>query len=354
MIRNILTLAGILSVLVVGALAQTQQQVAFIGTGFTQAWGQQPQFAAHANWVSYGSAPQNNYETVVVAAQLQTIIASGKKPIIHLMVSTDTYSISPGYSHSAIFAEWAQGFEEIVTTAQQAKLKIIVGTTPGQAGLPPGLIAYADVTDSNKWILTYCAAHNIPVVNYDFAVTSGTGFAASDSSEGIPGYPSSTPIAPAAPVYVGPNGFCCTSQAYDLITDMAQTAIIQVEGYKLKGGYLNTVVFDGNNVSDFHDDPAVNANNVYDGGIVQFTPYGQYTDGSTHIINNADINGHIGTFTNSNSAALFLDQNGVGTGLRPGTTSVRFTTHGGVTINSWGMNTVIADDQGCFISCPVY
>ena len=62
------------------------------------------------------------------------------------------------------------------------------------------------------------------------------------------------------------------------------------------------MVYDGNSVTDDEDYPVANANTVWDGGYVQFTPYGQYTDGSTHIINNADIDGHIGRWTNSNPA----------------------------------------------------
>src|SRR6202034_707533 len=150
------------------------------------------------------------------------------------------------------------------------------------------------VTAMNKWILVYCAAHNIPVVNYDFALNSGTGFAATQ----VPAY------------YVGPtnattgvSNYTLTKPGWDLITDMAETGIALASGVKLTGGYLQTVVL------QIDAGTTINGNTVEDANIVQFTPWGQYSDGSIHIINNADVNGHIGTFTSSNPLVVSIDQN---------------------------------------------
>jgi hypothetical protein len=336
-IRTILTttLAGVLSFSAVGALAQTQQEVAFIGDSITRTWGTEPQFTAHTNWQNYATNIVIDEGVEEVEAQLQNVIVSGKKPIVHLLFGTGSYLDSPGNPQSAIFSTWATGFAQIVNMAQEAKLKIVVGTVP-----------YPLLVDDaiNKWIFVYCTAHNVPVVNYAFALNSGTGFAA-DAGITEPGTnPFNGQPFQVIPTYYSNTNFpfqALTSQGWDLMTDMAQTAIIQEEGYTVKGGYLNTVVFDGNSIQDFEDYPTANTNTVADGGIVQFTPYLQYTDGSTHIMNNADVNGHLGTWTTSNPEALFMTEHGVGLAMQPGTANVHFTTLAGKTINEWVMYTFL-------------
>jgi hypothetical protein len=348
MIRTLLTLAGVLSLTAPNVYAATAAppQIAFIGDTLVYQWGQQPQFLAHSNWLPYGNAvdgfPGNaNSGTAVVLTTLQGIIRSGKKPaaIFLIVGESNSEAVSPGNQHSNIFSYWAQGWEEIITTAQEAKMQVIVGTIPYSF--------IGDVADMNKWILTYCAVHNIPVVNDDFALNSGTGFAASGYGEVSPGQP----LPPQVPVYYGPETVgqygiperTLTSQGWDLMTDMAEVAIGTATGaIKLKGGYLNTVVY-----ANDEDQPSLlNANTVIDGGIVQFTAYGQYSDGSVHPFRNADINGHIGTWTNSNPLAMSLDQNGVGIGLDKGSTNVHFTTPSGATLYEWVMYTQIYD-YGC-------
>jgi hypothetical protein len=340
MIRKLLTLAGLLSFAASNVFAATpaQPEIAFIGDAVTYQWGQQPQFLKHPNWVSYGANIEGMPGSTYVAngaalLVLQGIIRSGKKPVIHLLVGeADSESESPGNQHSSVFAFWAEGFEELIKTAQEAKLEVIVGTIPYSY--------FGDVSDMNQWILTYCAAHNIPVINYAFALNSGTGFAASGHDGSLsPGQP----LPPQVPsYYLGPPVYGAvnlSSQGFDLLTDMAEVAIGTATGaIKLKGGYLNTVVYADNE----DDGPSfLNSNGVIDGGVVQFTAYGEYTDGSVHPFRNADINGHIGTWTNSNPLALSLDQNGVGTGLAKGSTNVHFTTPSGATLAEWVMYTSV-------------
>ena len=355
MIRKLLlTLAWILSLAAPSVYAATaaQPQIAFIGDGMTYQWGQQPQFTKHPNWLPYGNnvtgGPGNDYVgTRTALSTLQGIIRSGKAPaaIVLIVGEADSEGVSPGNQHSNIFAGWAQAWEEIITTAQEAKIQVIAGTIPYSF--------IGDVTDMNKWILTYCAVHNIPVINDDFALNSGTGFAASGHGVVNPGQPQP----PQVPIYYVPQtpnpdafpSIVLSSQGWDLLTDMAEVVIGTATGaMKLKSGYLGTVVY--NNEEDAESIPEVNT--LIDGAIVQFTAYGQYTDGSVHPFRNADINGHIGTWTNSNPLAMSLDQNGVGIGLDKGTTNVHFTTLLGVTINEWIMYTQVYD-YGCG-DCSTY
>src|ERR1700761_2922951 len=112
------------------------QQVAFIGDDLTYHWQQTPQFQAHKNWLPYGVSipwrPTEGLGTNVAFTQLQSIIASGQKPIIHLVVGeADEDGIDSGGNQAAfIFAAFATNMEKIITTAQAADLKIIVGTIP--------------------------------------------------------------------------------------------------------------------------------------------------------------------------------------------------------------------------------
>ncbi len=88
------------------------------------------------------------------------------------------------------------------------------------------------------------------------------------------------------------------------------------------------------------DDPArsrrpeseVNGNSPVDGSIIQFTPYGQYSDGKTRIMNNnaASIN-VLGTWTSSNQLVIQIPAtgNGVATAWGPGTANVHFTAPSG-------------------------
>lgn len=359
MIRKLLTLAGVLSLAApsVYAATPTQPQIAFIGDGMTYQWGQQPQFTKHPNWLPDGNNvlgyPGNDYAgTRTALATLQGIIRSGKKPaaIVLIVGESDSEAVTPLNQHSNIFAGWAQGWEEIITTAQEANIQVIAGTIPYSF--------IGDVQDMNKWILTYCAVHNIPVINDDFALNSGTGFAASGHNGVLSPLQPPPPQIPQIPSYyepltTQPDGFpsiVLSSQGWDLLTDMAEVAIGTSTGaMKLKSGYLNTVVY-YNNTEDDTSMPGLNT--LIDGAIVQFTAYGQYTDGSVHPFRNADINGHIGTWTNSNPLAMSLAQNGVGIGLDKGTTNVAFTTLSGATINEWIMYTQVYD-YGCG-DCSTY
>ena len=339
-----LALAGILC-FAPFAHAAPQPQVAFVGDNFTYAWGQQPQFQAHSNWVNYGG--QFNFDnasanegTEATLLQVQKIIASGKKPLIFLNVGeANSEFISPGNQHGLIFAQWAEQWEEIIKTAQQAKLLVIVSTIPYSS--------LGDVSDMNKWILTYAPAHNIPVVNVSYALNSGAGFAA---SLGGPQEPNQPPN-PTQPVYYvpttpDPNNLSLptlTAQGWNLVTDMAEVAIGQATGaIRLKGGYLGTVTF----TYDEDAVPVIGSNQLQDGGIVQFTAYGQYSDGSTHVFNNADLYGRIGTWTNSNPTAMTLDQTGAGRGLDAGRANIHFTTPTGATLNEWVMETYVYDPCG--------
>jgi hypothetical protein len=323
-------------ILIFATAAHVQcQQVAFIGDDLTYHWQQTPQFLAHKNWLPYGVnipwAPTDGAGTRVAYNQLQNIIASGQKPIIHLLVGqADEDAIDDGGNQPAfLFAAFATNMEKIITTAQAAHLKIIVGTIP---------YSWQGRLDKlNQWIFQYCNAHHVPVINYAFALNSGQGYAASRPPKSIsPVY--YNPLQP----FTGavPEDPSLTPAGYDLITDMAQTQIGLTAGtFRMTGGYLQSVTLD--ELEDAQS--TVNGNSLTDEGTVQFTPWGVFSDGSTRILNNADQDGHVGLWTSSAPRVILMDQYGVGTAYSQGSADVRFIANSGVIFSGWTMHVSVDD-----------
>ena len=343
-IRSLLitTLAGVLSFAAIGAHAQQQPQVAFIGDTLTFQWETSPQFQANKNWLPYGFttpfAPGFR-GTGGALAELQQIIAKGQKPIIHLMVEqADADGENAGGNQQAfVLSGYAHYFEQIIQTAQAAKLKIIVGLEP--------FAFIGPVSQFNAWTKQYCLAHNIPVVDYASAI-EGAGFAANSGGNDpppvfytAPPNPTNNPLLLALPTL--------TDAGYALITDMAATQIGLTAGtFKLTHGYLNATI-----LPDLEDaESEVNGNSPVDGSTIQFTPYGQYSDGKTRIMNNnaASPNG-LGTWTSSDPAVVQIPatRNGVATAWAPGTANVKFTAPNGITFSEWTMYVSVLDPCGC-------
>jgi hypothetical protein len=328
MTRRLSTLVGALLFAAGGAQAQQQPQVAFIGGELTSLWQASPQFQTNRGWEPFGFAtnfsPGVGIGTLPALAELQQIIAKGQKPIIHLMVEEADADGADGDSNpqALILSTYAHNFEQIIKTAQAAKLKIIVG-------LEPFSLFYANVTQLNAWTEQYCLAHNIPLVDYASAI-NGAGFAANNPA---PAFYTTFPD-PNGPAQFLP---VLTPAGYALITDMAETQIGVTAGtFKLTHGYLNaTILPDLDN-----NTPEVNGNSPVSGSIIQFTPYGQYSDGKTRIMNNnaATING-LGTWTSSNQGIIQIPAtgNGIAKAWAPGTANVKFIAPNGITFSEWTM-----------------
>jgi hypothetical protein len=340
MIRKLLTLVEVFSFAAMGAHAQ-QPQVAFIGDTLTAQWETSPQFKANKNWLPYGFTPEIGpgccKGTGTALAELQQIIATGQKPIIHVMVEEgDSDGEDAGGNQQAlILAAYAHGFEQIIKTAQAAKLQIIVGLEP--------FAVIGDITPLNNWTKLYCLSHGIPVVDYASAI-NGAGFAANwPENDPAPVFYTSQPN----PIIPGLFTSTLTTAGYALITDMAETQIGVTAGtFKLTHGYLNATI-----LPDLEDpESEVNGNSPVDGSIIQFTPYGQYSDGKTRIMNNnaASING-LGTWTSSNQAVVQIQGsgNGVAYAWAPGTAAVKFTAPNGITFSEWIMYVGADDPCGC-------
>ncbi len=350
--------AGILScVLTLGAHAQTQQTVYFIGDNLMYEFGQTPQFKAHAHWVSkatvtpsgpgFGPSGSNAALNEIEAVGTAT---GGKGGIVFMDAGEgDTEALDPGVTNPGVYISFATNLDRIIQTAQTYKLTLIVGTIPYSI--------LGNKANLNRWIFQDCAAHNIPVVNIDWAMNSGVGYAASGHAQINPG--TGLPSGPYVQTPVFWAGFADvpgslpekvpSTAGWDLIADMIQTQIILTEGYTLKGGYLGTVTWD----AEDNTPSVVSGNSLNVNSEVQFTAYGQYSDGSTHAFRNADRYGQVGTWTNSNYGAMTLDRDGVGYGVNAGQSAVHFKTPGGQVLNGWTMTTRPAA-YGCGYDCGTF
>jgi hypothetical protein len=323
--------------------AQTNQPVAFIGDNLIYDWSNQLDFQQHSNWKAYVTVDQDQpqpgpggalHGSGVALTALTNIIKSGQKPVIFFEAGEeDMAAITPNFTYDQIMAEWAANVIQIIKMAQTAKLPIIVATIP--------YTYWGDRNPFNNWLMTYAARVKVPVVNFDWVLNHPPTIT-------VEGNPQDADDVN----YFGCGEGCgsdprviipydrLTVTGYDLITDMAETQIGLSEGaFHLTGGYLGTIA----NESNQYVEPTnylgaySSVNRVTDGSALQFMAYGQYSDGSVRIINNADINGHYGTWTSSNPNAIFIGQNGLASALEPGTSNIHFTTLSGVTINEWTM-----------------
>jgi uncharacterized protein YjdB len=76
---------------------------------------------------------------------------------------------------------------------------------------------------------------------------------------------------------------------------------------------------------------------VNPGSFLQFTPIGQYSDGSTHPQLNTSFAGASGTWTSSNPQVMSMSQTGRAASLTPGTAIIKYTAPNGVQFSEWIM-----------------
>jgi hypothetical protein len=328
--KKLPAIASALCVLAIGS-ANAQTSVAFIGGHITYNWQGSGVFGGSSaySWEGYGfklnTPPGPCYETNQALLVLQSIIAGGKKPVIHLMVGADD---AAGTSDSFPVSEQLQTFEtcfaNVVTTAQNAKLKILVGTNP---------FAQANNIDPyNKFIFAYCTAKGIPVIDYQTLLQR-----ANDNFEGTEYLiPPPEVLSVIGSVTVGPPP-TISNKGYAIMNALADRAIAQyVAGVTLKAGYLDNEYLEMNGAPPFV--PGTSGNTVAPGTEMHWYAYGQYSDGITQQIANANVLQEYGTWSSSDPEVISIDPYGTAWALAPGTANIHFTTLSGATINEWTMN----------------
>jgi hypothetical protein len=320
-LKRLLALAGIFCALTMGAHAQTP--VAFIGGSVTYNWANSAVFAPASSaykWESYGFKVFDGVgicrETGQALQVLQGIIASGKKPVIHLLVGTDeAVSTDDANPVSDVLEGFEHCFAQIITTAQNANLKVVVGTSP--------YVIFNSIDPYNKFIFAYCATRGIPVIDYyTLLLRANVNFEGTQY------------LIPATPTDFLPT---ITTKGYALMNAQADRVIAEyVGGVKVKAGYLGNEALQMNGSPPFV--PQTGMNTVAPGTELHWYAYGQYSDGITAPIANANVLHEYGTWSTSNPEVISIATDGTAWALQPGTANIHFTTLSGATINEWVMN----------------
>jgi hypothetical protein len=304
--------------------ATATPKVVFIGDYITANWTSG--FAANPNWINQGvnGAAYGGPETL---PDIDAAIAL-HPAIIHILMGANvSVDASPNSVANSVIA-FATSLDQMVKKAQAANIKVIIGLTPSA-----GDIGFGDYDSGffNDIVAAYGTAHNIEVVNYADALCE----CISSVSPKTPplSLEQMTPI----PNQSGNNppvaGLLPSAAGYALMTTLAQTAIAD-QYLTLKSGWLSNVVAPAFDVL-----PAggTNLSTCAQTCVIQFTPVGVYSDGSTHPLLNTTWNGNNGTWTSSNPLVVAVNQQGLAYALTVGTATIKYTPANGVKINSWVM-----------------
>jgi hypothetical protein len=323
-LKKFLATASFLSCVSIANAAQTT--VAFLGGSTMYQWADTGIFGGSAayKWESYGFkifGPNSPcLESDEALQSLQSIITSGQKPVIHLMVGAGDSETDSTYSAAEQLQSFEGCFAKLITTAQNAKLKILVGTNPVPSS--PSIDPY------NKFIFAYSTARGIPVIDYYTLLAR-----ANENFEGIQ-YETDPVVLSEQGSSSGPAA-TITSNGYAIMNALADRAIAQyVGGVTLKGGYLGN---DYQQNTSSTPESGIGGNTVAPGTQMHWQAWGQYSDGITQPIANANVLGQYGTWTSSNPAVISVDQFGNGWALGTGSANIHFTTLSGVTLNEWIM-----------------
>jgi hypothetical protein len=323
--KKLLAIAGTLSCALTVSAANAQTQVAFIGGTTMYKWQDSGIFGGSPayQWQGYGFkvfAPIGPcVETNEALSALQGIIAGGTKPVIHLMVGAADAATDDTHTVAQQLQSFETCFANVVTTAQNANLKILVGTNP--------FADHNDIDPYNKFIFAYCTAKGIPVIDYQTLLVR-----ANDNFEGTEYWiPPPIVLSEAGSGATGTPP-SITSNGYTIMNVLADRAIAQyVGGVTLKSGYL------GNEYQVDGTPPFTGANDLPVGVPMHWYAYGQYSDGITQPIANANVLHLYGTWTSSNPEVISIDPYGTAWSVAPGTANIQFITLSGVTLNEWVM-----------------
>jgi hypothetical protein len=237
---------------------------------------------------------------------------------------------------------YSQGFltslTQMVQEAKAANIQVVLGLEP--ANFVGSFASGALIEGLNSLVASYGAINNIPVINYGDALCNCVGSTGGSGSGPLPNLTASwTPYvvpdfitAPDGEQIAGPSPY-----GYALMTEMAE-ATINTPNAKLTGGYLQDI--EQGIPNETSNGPAPNVNTVYPGAVIQFTPYGIYSNGLVEPLLNSNVAGSTGTWTSSNPLVMYLSQKGLAWSLSPGTAIIRYTSPGGVSFNEWVMYVV--------------
>ena len=311
--------------------ATTAPKVVFIGDWVTYGWTSA--FAANPNWVNQGTPGVGVFgsgDSGATLARFQADVVALHPAIVHIMIG----SSDADEAHDANWRLYSQVFltslTAMVTEAKAANIQVVLGLEPGNFsyGAPDVL------QQLNSLVANYGAMNNIPVINYGDALcgcvgsTGGTGIGSSFSNAGAPYIVPDFITTVDGQQIPGPS-----AAGYALMTQMAG-ATINTLNAKLSGGYLQDIEQSNDNEDS---GPTRNVNTVFPGAVVQFTPYGYYSNGLLEPFINSNFAGSSGTWASSNPLVMYVSQKGLAWALSPGTAIITYTSPTGVHFSEWIM-----------------
>lgn len=326
--------------------AAAPPKVVFIGDNYTVDWTSG--FAVNPNWINKGTEV-NSYPQQATAYSLaqnfQQDVVALHPAAVHILMGMGDAGIDGDSLEQATPVNFVDGLESMVQQARAAKIQVVLGIEP-LCGSNYGFAYNGNAQQQiNSIIGIYAAQNNIPVINYGDALCRTIGSTAGLFSNNLASGGSSTsavvygPSGP-APVYLQPDpndslGQIPTAQGYALMTEMA-VATINTLNAKLTGGYLqNSQV--PNDEEDNASIANLNINTVGPAAVLQFIPYGIYSNGAVKPLVNTTYQGTNGAWASSNPLVVYVNQQGQAFSIAPGTAIITYTPPSGVRFNEWIM-----------------
>jgi hypothetical protein len=203
----------------------------------------------------------------------------------------------------------------IVKKAQAAKIGVILATEP--TNVTGGAWSLPKI---NAGIQAFGVANNIPVLNYADLVCECVNSIA----------PPYSTVNMAEDTTYPADGLIPSASGYGIMSTLAELQI-GLNGATVKYGWL----------SDEEISPSggitTNVNTVLPGAVLEFTPFGTYTDGGERPITNTNFAGQSGTWTTSNPQVMSVNQSGQAWAINAGTSIIKYTSPNGVQFSEWIM-----------------
>lgn len=269
-----------------------------------------------------------------VEADFQAAVVSQHPAFVQILtgasdISNERDAIPEGY----VWHQFANAVTAMVGMAQKAGIKVILGNIPTDDEL---LVPPQPVQLFNAWLAQYGLANNIPVVNYHDALCQCVGSTSPSSNLGSSTLFSALPPQPGGT----PTEYVPNDAGYALITQMAQIAV-QTYSLTIESGYLSNV-----ETVNFQQPLAPQVNNVTEGTTVQFTPVAQWSDGVARPMLNQDYNGLKGTWSSTNPAVMYVNQQGQAFAYGVGKADIWFKSASGVYFSPWTMTVTLVFPDG--------
>jgi hypothetical protein len=304
-------------VLVIPVRAQVAPKVVFTGDHVAYTWQATPQFLGNSNWIGAGVNICCADGSFVVEEAFQANVINQHPTFV--FITTGEVDLEAIHDPVPIGVAWdiyAQAIMQMVSMAEKANIKVIIGNTPAQGYWAQTL---------NVWLGQYAAVNHIPVVNFHDALCQCTGVTPDLST--YPQIYQLTTMNDSIVAYdISPAG-------YALMTQMAQAAIATY-GLTLKSGYLSNVI----TIPVAPYEPLTSqVNSVIEGEQITFTPQAKWSDGVVRPMLNQDYNGLKGTWTSSNPFVMTINQQGQATAYGAGKATISFRSASGVVFSPWVM-----------------